>query len=315
MKNLNGGLILSAGISSRMGRFKAMLPIGGTTFISMIIDKMRKAGVEKIVVVTGYNHEELEEYLKDSGVQCVYNELFYETQMLDSLKIGLRRLQDKCDQVIVMPVDAALSPAWLFKTILSEEGDFIRPVYRGQYGHPVLLRKPLFRQVMEYCGENGLKGAIENSGRQITDIDVDEEEVIMDADTPEDYRRAVLSVEKKTNEGGSLHPHIEIKICRGDILCGDGLIQLMELIHTCGSLKKAAAAMHISYSKAWTIIRYAEEKAEVQLVVKKVGGDAGGMSELTECGMELVKRYRIMRRETEAAVEKIFARCFADFRF
>ena len=57
-----GGVILAAGLSSRMKDFKPLLPIGNTTFIKRLILQMRTVGVEKIVVVTGHCHAKLTEH-------------------------------------------------------------------------------------------------------------------------------------------------------------------------------------------------------------------------------------------------------------
>ena len=47
-------LILAAGVSSRMERFKPMLPVGEDTMIRRTVRMMQQAGADPIVVVTGY---------------------------------------------------------------------------------------------------------------------------------------------------------------------------------------------------------------------------------------------------------------------
>ena len=48
-------IVLAAGMSSRMGRTKALLPIGSSleTFLTRIIRVLREGGIESIVVVIG----------------------------------------------------------------------------------------------------------------------------------------------------------------------------------------------------------------------------------------------------------------------
>lgn len=48
-----GGLILAAGLSSRMGDFKPLMPLRGKTLIENTIDSLLLCGVAPIVVVLG----------------------------------------------------------------------------------------------------------------------------------------------------------------------------------------------------------------------------------------------------------------------
>src|SRR5438552_1073279 len=48
-------LVLAAGRSSRMGRAKASLPLGGDTFLSRIVRTFLAAGVDDVVVVVGHD--------------------------------------------------------------------------------------------------------------------------------------------------------------------------------------------------------------------------------------------------------------------
>ena len=62
-KRVNG-LILAAGMSSRMGSFKPLMPLRGKTLIENSIDSMLLSGVSRVVVVLGYRGEEVERILR-----------------------------------------------------------------------------------------------------------------------------------------------------------------------------------------------------------------------------------------------------------
>ena len=98
-----GALIVAAGMSSRMGDFKPMLNIGSISIAQRVIATFQQAGVEKIVMVTGYNAAALERHLAGNGVVFLRNENFETTQMFDSARIGLAYLRDKCDRVLFTP--------------------------------------------------------------------------------------------------------------------------------------------------------------------------------------------------------------------
>ena len=84
-----GAVIVAAGMSSRMGDFKPMLNIGSISIAQRIVATFHQAGVNRIVVVTGYQAQLLEKHLSNSGLIFLRNENFAETQMFDSAKIGL----------------------------------------------------------------------------------------------------------------------------------------------------------------------------------------------------------------------------------
>ena len=48
------GLIVAAGLSSRMGCFKPLLPLRGKTVIENTIDSMLLCGISPVVIVLGY---------------------------------------------------------------------------------------------------------------------------------------------------------------------------------------------------------------------------------------------------------------------
>ena len=319
------GLILAAGVSSRMGTFKPLLPIGDTVFIKRLIGQMREAGSRRVVVVTGYRHEELEETLREeTAAGCVvtaFNSRFYDTQMLDSVKLGISRVMELSgeegepfDRILLSPSDVVMSPKWIFDSVTEKEADFIRPMYHGEPGHPVLIRDTLFETILRYDGERGLRGAVENSGREILEINAEEPCILLDADTREDYRRAVHEYDLRSGADGRLHPEIEMKLATDQILCGEGFMNLLELVEATGSLQNAARAMKVSYTKVWKMIRYVEKNTSERLIERCAGGEDGGFSCLTDKGRDLLRRWKAMRKEFDAMALSVFQKYFDDFR-
>ena len=92
-----GALIPAAGLSSRMGRFKPLLPLGSSTFLDQLLHTMRAAGVGPVVIVTGWHAEEIEAHLAGQPeVFLVHNPEYARTQMFDSIRQGLPLLQSRC---------------------------------------------------------------------------------------------------------------------------------------------------------------------------------------------------------------------------
>ncbi|MBO4903108.1 MAG: NTP transferase domain-containing protein [Lachnospiraceae bacterium] len=193
------GVILAAGMSSRMGQFKPMLQVGDTSFIKRIIHTMRAAGLEDILVVTGAGRDELAEHLADENVRLLFNAQYETTQMLESVKLAIREVQRIADAIVLTPVDICLPGIPVYRGLLRKvySADCVRPVYDGRPGHPVLIGKRVFSAVLGYMGPGGLKGALKDAGATTVSEEVNDPGILFDADTPEDYELLLQMVNSK----------------------------------------------------------------------------------------------------------------------
>ena len=77
-----------------------------------------------------------------------------------------------------------------------------------------------------------------------------------------------------------------------DLRCfGPGVATLLRRVQEHRSLRAAAASMEMAYSKAWRIIRTAEEVFGCKLLVSSTGGVHGGGAVLTPEAVRLVDAY------------------------
>lgn len=100
-----GAVLAAAGLSSRMGDLKLLLPFGDSTIAFHITSMLRRLGADPVIVVTGYRAEELEDHLKGTGACFVRNTGYCYTQMFDSVKLGIQAALEGCDRIMVMPMD------------------------------------------------------------------------------------------------------------------------------------------------------------------------------------------------------------------
>lgn len=98
-----------------------------------------------------------------------------------------------------------------------------------------------------------------------------------------------------------------------DNILGPGIIRLLCYIDQEHSLRKAAKAMDMSYSKAWRIIRHAELHWGFALTQKKIGGEHGGESSLTQEARDLIARYEGLEAETRAIAQTLFVKYFGSY--
>ena len=84
-------IVLAAGFSSRMGEFKPLLPLAGTSTIGRVTVALRQAGVEDVIVVTGYRASELLPELTRYRLRHTMNDS-YAAGMYSSVQSGVQAL-------------------------------------------------------------------------------------------------------------------------------------------------------------------------------------------------------------------------------
>lgn len=183
-----GALLTAAGLSSRMGRFKPLLPLGQDTILRRGVKTLLGAGCSPVVVVTGHRAAELEEHLSELDVDCVYNPDYASSDMLASVKLGLRALAGRCDRLLFTPADVCLYSVETVRALMASGELLCRPCCDGRRGHPVLIDCSLIPQILAWEGENGLAGALDSLGCG-TELELDTPEILLDADTPEQYEK------------------------------------------------------------------------------------------------------------------------------
>jgi molybdate transport system regulatory protein len=85
---------------------------------------------------------------------------------------------------------------------------------------------------------------------------------------------------------------------------GPGKIQLLENIHSCGSIMAAGRAMNMSYRRAWGLVDEINRICNRTAVQRWEGGKGGGGAMLTPFGESLVARYRKIENSVGRAVGK-----------
>ena len=183
-----GAVVIAAGLSSRMGAFKPMLPLGGSTVSRRLVSTLKEAGTDPVVVVTGHRGGELEEHLEDLGVLFVRNEKFAETQMFDSARLGFEVIMGKCRRVFFTPADIPLFTADTLRALLKTDAPLVYPAYKGETGHPVLVSAEILPQITGYTGSDGLRGAFRQFENEAKKIEVPDIGITRDADTPEEFK-------------------------------------------------------------------------------------------------------------------------------
>jgi len=183
------GLVAAAGLSSRMGSFKPLMTLGGETVIRRVTSTLLSSGAGCVVIVTGHMGESIERNVSDLRAVCIKNPDYEKTQMLDSVKLGLHYLMDKCDCVLFTPGDIPLFSKETAISLLEGGGKLACPHKGGRDGHPILIDSELIPAILAYSGPDGLRGAVASLEKTIIRIEIEDSCAFLDADTPEDFEK------------------------------------------------------------------------------------------------------------------------------
>lgn len=123
-------IIMAAGKGSRLGGLtedkpKSFLEVKGIKLIEYNIALLHAYGIKDIIVVTGYQTEKFEEYMKKiGGVRCVFNPFYEMVNVLGSFYMAQEYLTE---DTIYMHADTLCAPE-IFEKMLASDGDMVLPV-------------------------------------------------------------------------------------------------------------------------------------------------------------------------------------------
>ena len=189
-------IIPAAGHSTRMGRPKLSLPLGGRTVLERVIDSLRAAGVNPLVVL-GPHVWELSAPALAAGAMVL--ELPEPTpHMRVTVEAGLAFLEDfhplPQDPWLLVPADHPALDAELIRKLIAEfarrpECSIAVPTFQGKRGHPALIRWNHAAGIRAFAPELGLNTYLRQFANQTLELSVSSPDVLVDLDTPEAYER------------------------------------------------------------------------------------------------------------------------------
>lgn len=184
-------IILAAGQSKRMGRPKMLLPWGNTTVLGKVIETMQIAGVDDVLVVTGGARSEVEKIAALYNVRASHNKNFENGEMLASIQLGLQRQKPKAQATLIclgdQPQVEERCVRVMCEMFLAGKSSIIVPSYQMRRGHPWLVDRELWGEILEMRAPNSMREFLNKHGNDIFYIETNSPNILQDLDTPEDY--------------------------------------------------------------------------------------------------------------------------------
>jgi molybdenum cofactor cytidylyltransferase len=190
------GAILAAGLSTRMGRSKALLPFGRShpvTFLQQTVESLQQAGLEDILVIGRPDDEPLIQGVEQLSVRTEFvpNPYYVEGQ-LTSIVAAVQAVDHPGVRgLLVLPVDMPLVRVATIETLLqafsASPSSIVRPARRGRHGHPVIFDRSSFDALRRADPAIGAKSVVHDRARTVVNVEVEDEGVLTDIDTVDAY--------------------------------------------------------------------------------------------------------------------------------
>ncbi len=186
-------IVLAGGLSSRMGQSKVLMSWDGRPIIQTIVDRLKRMRLDEIVVVTGHMARQVTEALAHEPASIVHNAHCRTGEMLSSLQAGLQTLGPEFSACLIVLGDQPQIDNRIISEVISAyaegKGSIVIPSYRKQRGHPVLIDRMYWPELLELPNGSAPRDVINAHSDAIYYVNVNTDSVLRDIDTPDDYQQ------------------------------------------------------------------------------------------------------------------------------
>jgi molybdenum cofactor cytidylyltransferase len=190
-------VLLAAGAGRRMGGPKALLRIGGESFLARAARVLSRPGVASVVAVVGHDAARVAaEAHAPAGVSLVENE-HADLGMLSSILRGLDEAEERgADALLLHPVDHPLvDPSTVDRVVAALEGGAVIavPTQGKRRGHPGGFARAAWAALRGAPADRGARAVLADHPDWVVHVPGDPFCVI-GIETPADYERWIGAV-------------------------------------------------------------------------------------------------------------------------
>lgn len=184
-------IVLAAGSGIRFGGGKLLAPFRGKQLVRHAVEAALASSAAPVLVVVGADEERIASALTGLVVRYVQNPRFAEG-LSTSLQAGFAALPAESRAAMVLLGDMPLVRAGLIDALVAAwrvgGPEAVVPTCRGRRGNPVLLSRALEPDLHALSGDVGA-GPLLRARPSVREVPVEEEAVLLDADTPDALAR------------------------------------------------------------------------------------------------------------------------------
>jgi CTP:molybdopterin cytidylyltransferase MocA len=183
-------IVLAAGGGSRFGGGKLLAKLGGQRIIEAVLENLREAPVDEIIVIVGAEAGRLREVCERYGVRTVANEE-WERGQATSVLAGLRASGGSAAVVLLGDQPFVGAEAVERLVAASAEGAKVAvATYGGKRRNPVLFSREVWPLLeTELAGDEGARSVLRRHPELVVEVPCEGVGDPVDVDTREDLRR------------------------------------------------------------------------------------------------------------------------------
>jgi molybdenum cofactor cytidylyltransferase len=186
------GIILAGGQGRRMGGSKPLLVHENATLLERVVQNFRAASLDPLIVVLGFEARRVIQRLPLGGLKIVINPQ-PSLGLSSSIQRGLAHISPRCNGVMLalgdMPLVTTETINLLVDAFKKGKKGIVVPVHDKQMGHPVIFALKYLDELLALRGDKGAKEILEGNPKDIREVKIESDEVLIDVDTHEDWEK------------------------------------------------------------------------------------------------------------------------------
>ena len=186
-------IVPTAGLSSRMGQNKLLMPFGDKSLIEHAVDTLKASDVDEIVVVLGHEADQVRSRLERRRVNFVHNP-DYREGLSTSVRTGMSAVAKGADAIMIYLADQPLIQPDEISRLIQAFAEAKRagksivvPFFENRRGNPVILDASYRAMVLDIVGDVGCRRIIRRYPEQVFAVQMQTDHVVRDVDTLEDF--------------------------------------------------------------------------------------------------------------------------------
>lgn len=185
-------IILAAGLSTRMGRNKLLLPWNDDKcVIEQVISQVQASKFADALLVTGHQSTRLETITAPYGIRTVFNPNYKTGELLSSLQEGIRLVNfEAFDGFGVLLGDLPGLTADTINEVICrfQAGSIVEPYHGGRKGHPIIFDKLYADNLLKLPAHTSPSTVVRQHHTHVIRHPVKSAAIYRDVDTPDMYR-------------------------------------------------------------------------------------------------------------------------------
>jgi molybdenum cofactor cytidylyltransferase len=201
LNEMNGiaAIVLGAGLSTRMGQDKLILPWKNTSLLGKSVSTLAASGIQDIVVVIQPNNGPLTQHIQQLSrnfpVRITLNGSFKPDDMVTSIHYGLKAIQPSFKATLIVLGDQPHIQEETIRKIILTYNRTLKPIvvpsFEMRRGHPWLISRKIWPQFLRIQYPLTPRDFLDQNKDEISYVSVDNNSIFKDIDTNEEYQISI----------------------------------------------------------------------------------------------------------------------------